>query len=356
MNKQKIENKENKKGCHIKEAERLEIAILLGKKYSLRNIAKALKRSVSSISDEIKNNSVSGIYDPIKAQHKAYVKRKYSKYQGMKVEENDELKKYIKEKLKDDWSPEQIAGRIKNIETSFQYAGKGAIYKFIYSPYGRNIEKFLRRKGKKKKKKRLKVGQLKNRLFIEERPAVVDEKGRYSDWEGDFIVSGKNGKGALLILRERKAQYTVIRKIMSRSPIVVNQYIQEITGGLVCFNSLTLDNDISFRKHEELSQILSAPVYFCHPYHAWEKGGVENGNGLIRQYVPKGCDISKYTDEAIKKIELKLNTRPRKSLGFKKPLEVMLENNQFKNPNVFVMIDLIVKPNNNLIPSVRFQG
>jgi IS30 family transposase len=356
MNKQKIQNKEEKKGSHIRGIERLEISILLSKKYSLRNVAKTLKRSVSSISDEIKYNSVNGIYDPRKAQHKAYVKRKYSKYQGMKIEENDGLRKYVEEHLQDDWSPEQIAGRLKYVETNFKYAGKGAIYKFIYSPYGRNIEKFLRKKGKKKKGKRVKVDQLKNRLFIEQRPVVIDQRGRYSDWEGDFIVSGKNGKGALLILRERKAQYTIIKRIMSRSPLVVNQYIQEITGGLACFNSLTLDNDISFKRHEELSKMLGAPIYFCHPYHAWEKGGVENGNGLIRQYVPKSCDISKYTDEAIKKIEFKLNTRPRKSLRYKTPLEVMQENNQFKNPDTFVMIDSIFKPNNNLIPSVRFQG
>lgn len=356
MNKQKIQPQKEKDGHHIKEAERLEIAILLSKKYSLRDIAKALNRSVSSISDEIKYNSVKGIYDPKKAQHKAYVKRKYSKYQGMKIEENDELRKFVEENIQDDWSPEQIAGRLKYVENNFKYAGKGAIYKFIYSPYGRNIEQFLRRKSKKKKSKRAKVDQLKNRLFIEQRPAVIDQKGRYSDWEGDFIVSGKNGKGALLVLRERKSQYVVIRKIMSRSPLVVNQYIGEITGGFACFNSLTLDNDISFKRHEELSKMIGAPIYFCHPYHAWEKGGVENINGLIRQYVPKGCDISKYTDEAIKKIEFKLNTRPRKSLGFKKPLEVMQENNQFKDSNIFVMIDSILEPNNNLIPSVRFQG
>ncbi len=355
MKKEKTPKKE-KQRHHILKTERLEIAILLSKQYSLRNIAKVLGKSVSSISDEIKYNSVKGIYDPKKAQHKAYVKRKYSKYQGMKIEEDGNLRNYVEENIRDDWSPEQIAGRLKYVEVNLKYAGKGAIYKFIYSPYGRNIEQFLRRKGKKKKGKKEKVGQLKNRLFIEQRPAVIDQKGRYSDWEGDFIVSGKNGQGALLVLRERKAQYAALRRIMSRSPIAVNQYIQEITGGFACFNSLTLDNDISFRRHEELSKSLGVPIYFCHPYHAWEKGGVENTNGLIRQYIPKGCDISKYDDEAIKKIETKLNTRPRKSLRFKTPLEVMRENNQFKDLNTFVMIDSIREPNNNLTPSVRFQG
>lgn len=143
----------------------------------------------------------------------------------------------------------------------------------------------LRRKGKKRKNKKVKVLQLKNRPFIEQRPAVIEQKGRYSDWEGDFIVSGKDGKGALLVLKERKAQYTVLRKMMLRSPVVINQYIKEITGGFACFNSLTVDNDISFRRHEELSSLIGAPVYFCHPYHAWEKGSVENTNSLIRQYI-----------------------------------------------------------------------
>lgn len=152
----------NKKYKHINKNERLEIAWLKNKGHSRREIAKILKRSPDTISREIKENSVNGGYDPGKADHKAYAKRKYSKYQGMKVAEDSKLRKYIKKKLKEDWSPEQIAGRLKNIEKNIKYASQGAIYKFIFSPYGRRLEKCLRYKGRKKSRKYLKVGQLKN--------------------------------------------------------------------------------------------------------------------------------------------------------------------------------------------------
>lgn len=346
----------NKKYSHITKTERLEIAILKNRGYSIREIARGLGRSPGTLSEEIKNNSVKGVYDPNKAQHKAYVKRKDSKFQGMKIVSSKELRNFVEDKLNEDWSPEQIAGRIREIEKNIKYASKNGIYKFVASPYGINLTRHLRRKGKKGKKKYVKVGKLKDRIFIDQRPDFINQRLRFSDWEGDLIVSGKQGKGALLTLLERRANYVALRRLLSRSPIAINRIIHEITGGFVCFGSLTLDNDISFRKHERLSQMLKAPVYFCHPYHAWEKGGVENINGLVRQYIPKGSDISKYTDLEIQKIEQKLNARPRKGLGYKTPLEVMQENQQFKNTNEFAMINPILKPNNFLIPSVRLEG
>ena len=327
------------KYTHIKKTERLEIAILLKKKHSLRNIASVLNRSVGTISEEISLNKVSGIYDPLKADHKAYIKRKYSKYQGMKVVEDRELRNYVEEKTKESWSPEQIAGRLQNVDTGIKYASRGAIYKFIDSVYGRALERYLRYNGRRRKGgNKTKIGQLKNRTFIDQRPEIISNRERFGDWEGDFIVSGKSGRGVLIVLYERKAMYAVIKKIMSRSCDVVNRYVQEITGGFVCFNSLTIDNDISFRKHQELSGLLGAPIFFCRPYHAWEKGGVENINKLIRQYVPKGSDISQYSEKYIREIEEKLNTRPRKGLEYKTPLEVMIENNQFKSLENFANI------------------
>jgi len=324
---------------HIKETERLEIALLKEKGHSNRDIAKMLERSPNTISLEINNNSVRGRYDPRKAQHKAYAKRKYSKYQGMKVVGDSQLRNYIEEGLEKDWSPEEIAGRLKEVDRHIKYASRGAIYKFVYSVYGRLLEQYLRYRGKKRKRsKRVKVTQLENRVFIEKRPRIVAKKQRFGDWEGDFIVSNKTGKGVLIVLYERKAMYVIIKKITARSCAVVNRYIREMTGGFVCFNSLTIDNDISFRRHEELSGLLGAPVYFCHPYHSWEKGGVENINKLIRQYIPKGSDISGYSDEYIREIETKLNHRPRKSLNYKTPLEVMLKNKQFKTLENFGII------------------
>ncbi len=328
-----------KKYHHLTKTERREIALLKEKKYSLRDIAKMLDRSPNTISWEAKLNSVRDRYEPDKADHKAYVRRKYSKYQGMKIVENRELRGYVEEKTRKDWSPEQIAGRLKEIDKDTKYVSYQAIYKFIYSVYGRTLEQYLRYRGKKTKRgKGRKVAQLENRVFIEKRPEIISKKQRFGDWEGDFLVSGKSGKGMLIVLYERKAMYVVIKRLMSRNCQVVNQYLKEMTGGFVCFNSLTVDNDISFRKHEQLSELLGAPVYFCHPYHSWEKGGVENINKLIRQYIPKGSDISKYSEGYLREIEAKLNNRPRRSLKYKTPLEIMLENNQFKTLKDFGII------------------
>jgi len=338
------QEKEKKKGSHIKKAERLELSILLNRKYSLRDISRVLDRSVSSISCEITRNSTKGVYDPLKANHKAYVRRKYSKYQGMKIEGNKELREYVVSSLKKDWSPEEICGRIREIDKDIQYVGFKGIYRYVSSPYGRRLERYLRHSGKRRKREGYsKVTQLKNRQFIDDRPLVINTRERYGDWEGDFIVSGKQGKESLLVLHERKTRYVLIRKIPSRSPKLVNTCLSQLIRNLSSFNSLTLDNDIAFRKHERLSQSLDCPVFFCHPYHSWEKGGVENTNKLIRQYVRKGSDISKYSDKYIQRIQDKLNTRPRKSLNYKTPEEVMTENNQFKEKDQCVKLELDVK-------------
>lgn len=340
-----------KKYTHIKKAERTETAYLLNKGYGVSVIAQALKRSKGTISEEIKNHSIDGVYDPDKANHKAYVKRKYSKYQGMKIAKDKEMREYVEDKLKQDWSPEQISGRIKEVDKHIKYVGFKGVYKFVYSPYGRQLEKHLRYKGRKRRDKKGKSTKIKNRTFIDQRPKIINNRARYGDWEGDLIVSGKNGKGVLLVLHERKSRFPVIEKIMSRKTTVINQHIQAITGGLVCFNSLTLDNDVSFSKHQELSTMIKAPVYFCHAYHAWEKGAVENTNQLIRQYIPKGSDISKYSNKQIRDIETKLRNRPRKCLNFKSPLEIMIENRQFKTLRDYGIINLIKTPQ-----AVRLEG
>lgn len=318
-----------KKHTKIKKVERHEIALLLGKGYGVSDIGKALGRSKGTISEEIKRNSVCGVYDPVKANHKAYISRKYSKYQGMKVNENEVLEKYIIEKILVGWSPELIAGRIKKVDRHITNISFKGIYKYIESVYGRKLERFLPRYGKRNKKSRCRVEKLEGRVFIDQRPKIVEKRKRFGDWEGDFIVSGKRGKGSLLVLRERKSRFTILKKINNLKIENVHQLIFELTGGVV-MNTLTLDNDIVFRKHKELSKLLAVPVYFCHPYHSWEKGSVENVNKAVRRFIPKGADISKYNDEYIQWIENRLNHRPMKCLRFKTPREVMEKHNQFK--------------------------
>lgn len=336
-----MKKRKNKKYKHINKVERKEIGFFLSKKYSRRRIGELLGRDHTAISREIKKNSIKGVYDPEKANHKARVKRKDSKYQGMKVVDDANLHNYVREKIKQYWSPENISGRIKNIDKHLRYISTKGIYKFLNSSYGGGLTSFLFYKDKKRKpKNKVKVSQLQDRVFIDQRPKIVDQRRRFGDWEGDFIVSGKDGQGVLLTLYERKSKYFILKKFPAQKIELIHQYIFEITGGVV-INTLTLDNDIIFRKHKELSALLGVPVYFCHPYHSWEKGGVENTNKLIRRFVPKGADISQCSDEYIQMIQNTLNNKPRKCLKYKTPYEVMAENKQFKDIKKYTLNDIL---------------
>ena len=307
---------------HFDFSERQKIEKFLKKEKSLRWIAWALDRSVSSISNEIKNNSVSGIYDAKKAEHKAYVKRQESKRDCLKVAMDPELKKYVILNIKDDQSPEGISGRLKNIEKGIKYASGKAIYKFIKSPHGRQIEQHLFSQAVKKKsgKKRGVSVSIDGRTFIEKRPKRVLKRMEFGHFEGDFIESGKDGRGSLLVLVERKTRYPFLVYLEDRSNTNVNKLVEELIAD---FNpkSLTIDNDISFQKHEELSELIQAAVFFCHPQSPHEKGTVENRNKAIRRYVKKKSDLSKYGSEYFKMVETKLRTRFMKCLNYKTPEE-----------------------------------
>ena len=273
---------------HFDLKEREKIEKFLRKRKSLRWIAWAIDRSVSGVSDEVKNNSVKGRYNAKKAEHKAYVKRQTSKRDCLKVAMNSQLKKYVIENIKDDQSPEGISGRLKYVEKEIQYASFKAIYKFIASCHGRQIEKHLFSKAVKKKpgRKRGSSVSIDGRTFIDQRPKKVLKRLEFGHFEGDFIESGKDGKGSLLVLVERKTRYPFLAYLEDRSTESVNRLTRELLRGIP-IKSLTIDNDISFQKHEELSEILNSAIYFCHPQSPHEKGTVENRNKAIRRYVKK---------------------------------------------------------------------
>lgn len=308
---------------HVTKEERKEISLYLAKGHSQADIARMLRRSPSTISDELKRN-VRGVYDPLKANLKAYVKRRYAKYQGMKVEEHADLRQYVEEKLRLDWSPEQIAGRMKVVDTRLPRVSTDGIYKFIHSCYGGPLVRFLRYRGKAYKKSgAANATPLIGRTFIDQRPKSIETRRRFGHWEADFIVSGKNGTGALLVFVERKSRYVLIFKLPNRKVATINTVLGKLLGAQLVVKSLTIDNDICFRHHPQMSRIIGAPIFFCHPYHSWEKGSIENMNKWIRQYVKKGSDISAYSETYLAFVENRLNDRPRKCLKFRTPREVV---------------------------------
>jgi IS30 family transposase len=302
--------------------ERQRIEKYLRDKKSGQFIAGKLDRGKSSISDEIKQNSVAGIYDAKKAHHKAYVKRKYSKIQSLKVANNLGLWDFVETNIKDDQSPEGISGRLEFIEKNLPYASAKAIYKFVHSVYGRRIENHLYSRAVKKKggPKRGKSILIDGRITIEQRPKKVENRDEFGHYEGDFIESGKDGKGSLLVLVERKTRYPFLGYLENRDTATVNRLTACLLAGLPV-ESLTIDNDISFQKHKELSEVLQAAIYFCHPQSPHEKGTIENRNKAIRRYIKKRSDLSKYDAPCFAMVEEKLRTRFMKCLNYKTPKE-----------------------------------
>ena len=289
------------------------------KKYSYEDIATTLGRALSTISDEIARNSTKGVYDARKAQHKAYVRRKYAKYQGMKIVHHDALRKDVTARLMDDQFPEAIAGHITKHEKHLPTISKNAIYRFIASPYGRKIEthQFLRKQ--KRKRRRGKTQSLTNRTFIDKRPVSINARQRIGDTEGDFIVSGKSGKGILLTVVDRRSRAPFLERVLPVTVPNMQRAFLRIKTRFPEMRTLTTDNDILFARHEELARLLHVKIYFCHPYHSWEKGSVENVNGVIRRDIPKGSDLSRYTKRFIRRLEEKLTRRPMKCLDDKTP-------------------------------------
>jgi len=315
----KLWSKKRKPFTHIQKSERDEIAILLKKGYSYRSISYALDRSVSNISNEINNNSVKGEYDPIKAHHKAYVKRHNASYRGKKIVEHKELRKFVEENLLDGQSTEAIEGRLKYKEKHLPNVSKDTIYRFLRSPYGKYIG--LKLKKKKYRKKRLKVTKLKDRTFIDKRPKIIETRSRAGDLEADFIVSGRDGKGVLLVAVDRKLRVSFLEIIHKVTIDEVHQSFLRIKKRFPEMRTLTIDNDLLFQMHKALEVLLNVKIYFCDPYSSWQKGTVENRNKIIRKFVPKGSDLSQYGRGEVKTVEYFLNDRYLKCLKYATPWE-----------------------------------
>jgi IS30 family transposase len=274
---------------HIDDSERRRIECARESGKGVREIARMIGRSPGTISDELRRNSVKKKYVRQKAESKAQLRRKQSKLQCLKVAMDPALKKYVTENIEDDQSPEGISGRLKFVETQMQGASMKSIYKFVRSPHGRKIENHLYRKAVKRRggpKRGSRKVAIDGRTMIDKRPKRVENRKEFGHFEGDFIESGKDGKGSLLVLVERKTRYPFLVYTENKATAHSNALIAK-TLGSVPVKSITLDNDLSFQKHEELSELVGTVVFFCHPYCSHEKGTVENRNRCVRRYVPK---------------------------------------------------------------------
>jgi transposase, IS30 family len=282
---------------------------------------------VSTISDEIKLNSVSGSYDPGKADIKANTRRKASKFQGKKIVAHSELRSSVEEKLLQGRSPGSIAGRITKVEVHLPSISADSIERFLASPHGRVIEyersQIKKVQRAKRRSRRSKLVKLSERTFIDDRPVAIADRSRVGDVEADFIVSGKSGRGILLTVADRKLRVVFIERILPVTIVNVHKAFRRIQKRFPELCSITTDNDILFRHHVELGRLLGVPIYFCHPYHSWEKGTIENINGEIRKYIPKGSDISACSAKRIRAVERTVNDRYLELLDFVTPDEAL---------------------------------
>ena len=307
--------------------ERYTISVLLGEGYSNTNIAKHLLRDRSVIHREIKRNQLRGVYNAEKADKLAANR---SKVTHITVKFTAELRDLITDKLLLDWSPEQISDHLKReYEKSLSTQ---RIYDFVYADRraGGTLYKHLRQSRKRRKKYGSKDfrGQIKDRVSIEERPSIVEDKSRIGDFEIDTVI-GKDHQGALVTIVDRMSKFTLIGKVDSKEADgVANMLISLLKPYKSIVHTITADNGKEFAAHRKVTESLECEYYFAHPYSSWERGVNENCNGLIRQYAPKGSSFDNVDQARVDFIMERLNNRPRKTLGYKTPSEVFFENLQ----------------------------
>ena len=320
---------------HFTIEEREKIQEFIWEKHSVREMARILGRSPSSIAREIKShlNKEVNKYTP-RSAHQQALKSRHLRGRTNRLK-NDTVREYFTQHLKMHWSPEQIAGRIKqDINEKISHE---AIYQYIYAQIHRDgygylksgkedLRIYLRWKRKRRQPKGFrKVQRLmsKNGTSIDERPKFVEKRKRIGDWEGDSVES-KDHKPGINTLVDRKSGFVFITKLKAKTTASTVQAVASKMDLLPTKlkRTLTLDNGFENRDWQGMQNATGLNVYFAHPYHSWERGTNENTNGLIREYFPKKTDFSIITEEEISKVEYDLNTRPRKRLDWKTPLEI----------------------------------
>ena len=304
------------------------IAVHHANGFSLSDIAGMLSRNKSTISRELSRNSSKSSKTYLSSQaHKRAKKRK--KQAAMKEElKCHKIRNFVKNKLIEGWSPEIIAGytALNPKKTKISHE---SIYLYIYKKRP-DLVQYLprahRKRFKRVPKSNKKNNRIPNRISIDQRPEEINNRTEFGHWESDAIVSNQS-KVALSVSIERISKLVKIKKIkQNKAALFSRAVIRRMKGLPACARrSITYDNGSENVLHELINDQLNTDSYFCNPYHSWEKGSVENVNGLIRRFLPKKTDFAKITHKRIKEIESLLNNRPRKCLGFKTPNQVFLE-------------------------------
>jgi IS30 family transposase len=296
--------------------------------FSMGEIAAVIGKHKSTISRELRRNCDrrSGRYDADLAQRKCERRQKGKPH---RVRFTEEVRLRVEAMLGEDYSPEQVVGRCK-LE-GLECVSVETIYQHVWGDKrrGGDLHTHLRRKGCKYRKRGAKKdsrGVIRDRVSIDERPKVVDDKSRFGDLEIDLVV-GANHRRALLTANDRASGISWIALLEGKdSKALAEKAAETLMPFKGLLHTITSDNGKEFAEHKAIAKSLAVDYYFAHPYHSWERGANENMNGLIRQYLPKGTSFDSLDDNEIKRIRDKLNNRPRKKLGFLTPIEYFFAN------------------------------
>ena len=324
-------------GRYLQLWEREEIAVGLALKLPYREIAARLApgRSASTVSREIRRNSVRGAYRAHLAQRNAEERTRRPKPAKLAV--NGELREWVQKKLKGNWSPEQVSVRLKaafpgraemrvsheTIYQSLYVQGRGALRRdlAVHLRTGRALRKPRRPEGSERR------GKIPGMVMISDRPAEAADRAVPGHWEGDLII-GRAGKSAIGTLVERSTRFVLLLHLPDgHGADQVAAAMSEAMTGLpaVLRRSVTWDQGTEMAGHARFTVATGLPVYFCDPHSPWQRGSNENTNGLLRQYFPKGTDLSVHSRERLQAVADELNGRPRKTLGWATPAEALAE-------------------------------
>ncbi len=311
---------------HLTKDERDLLSVLKSKGHKIREMARALGRDPGTISRELKRNVPpinTGYYLAHKAHDRATQRAVASRtHRRLK---NDKIRKQVQRQIKNGWSPELIAGRLKDLHPELSISHE-AIYQWLYTDARQLIPLLVRAHKNRKRRgysRRHKKTHIPERVSIKERPEHVLQRQELGHWETDTAIS-RQSLAALQVSVERKTRFTKIGKLKRKG---AHQMSISLTRRLSRYPkslrlSITYDNGTENTEHVRTNKVLGTQSYFCEPFHSWERGTVENTIGLVRRFFPKKTDFAKISKNRIKSVEHWLNNRPRKCLGFKTPAEV----------------------------------
>lgn len=314
----------------LSEYEREEISRLLASRTSLRSIASRLARAPSTISREVRRNGGVDGYRAVAAERRAYAQA--SRPQRCKLAREQRLCRWVTRKLSQDWSPQQIAAwlRVTFADDAAMQVSHETIYRTLYVQTRGALRKELRQHLRTRRTHRRPRGRsgvssasIVDGVSISERPATANDRAVPGHWEGDLLFGTLSSCVATLV--ERTTRFVMLVKIASKDTKTVTAALKRTIKRLPSQlrQSLTWDRGSELGAHKQLAMDADIDIFFCDPHSPWQRGTNENTNGLLRQYFPNGQDVSRHDQRYLDRVARQLNTRPRETLGWKTPAEVL---------------------------------